>query len=1110
MSRATPGSVVDLLQQYARPSASFTDSVSRREIDKLCEISKHVLLEKTRDLLLRRGNGYPVVKFYSSDGTPLLMNKAWTKALGAKIIVRHGKKSTEYLLERTHLKTRDEQDNDIFAVCFRDPTPLEGKSGWHLFACLQESSPSLRSMGVRGPTISHYVWDRGCFSVLDRLVRKAHRYDGSSSGEADAALQMLLDFVFTRPDACHDCGTAFAWSLKGVSTPELAKDVFIVLSPLRNAYNILMENMTLWLPTVLFFASAQDLPSDGVLSRLWSALDIEDDISSALIEIGLLFKGGRLHVKAEFRGQAGFFDRLISILMAVWRFINYSDSRWLTIGPSTRSLNASLLTGVESLVTFSRQVRKCSEYYIHGFDRLSAEVRALSIVASLSSAVAESLLAEVLDDDRVMTRVEYLEEMVGLEWQALDSMPSEVWCIIGSIVPSVGEQELRSKTMQAALVTRGHLNEKIFEDTRSLPWSLCRGDKQANLERLRGAPRPAEPTASQMWDLMQRGFPVNSLVTIVEEAALLPWSSTGVEQAHAGAAQVMKHHPEFHQSSMQARSMVYNMRSVVSDESHVVKLHKLQAKLDAVSRMRPRCITGRHIFLADCFSVASSLLGAGDQISPESRKELMRTHTEAFMELDIDTRTAYAMRAKTKVEDRHYALCQQRRALQDEVDLLTMRAEDDMASQNPWRLSSCKFSQEDKRRMEVLWQDSRFSRSKVEELRKQASVAPPIQDIMYRMAISREFLPRSVLPALPAWVGQVASHRDAFAFCALAVKVGEVDEGDVVFYEVLYAYQSPVSLCVAKLRRRGEGRLHLAGRLADAMRLHWDFDFVVENKFEYSFGEAMCSWSVDKMSVLPSLVHLSGGRVVSAADLMSFEAYLESLPPLPDRRARQGAAAQPAAHAANARAAILAEHPWALRYLSEGRDILRRQRARAGHSGADDEPEDEDDYVELEVEQPMVLAKAALDEVADALAKARHYASADHLGTFRVAPLGGPWTARHAGVAMDAWAGRAVGKAVEEWCRKYSLQDNMRFDVSLYTPEGALTCARYWALKHWHYHEIWLGEGSPAEYKYTEEDHASFIEPEAFTKLAETVVAVKAQRRFELLRGLRPLGSGTL
>jgi hypothetical protein len=136
--------------------------------------------------------------------------------------------------------------------------------------------------------------------VLDRLVRKALRHEDLTSVEPDAALLKLLNFVLTRPDACHDCGTAFTWAMKGVSTTEYMKDLFVGISSLRNGYNILMEHIVSWLPTVVQFVPAHDLPPDSVLSQLWSTLGIDDDVASSLVEKGVLFRGGSFVSRIDF------------------------------------------------------------------------------------------------------------------------------------------------------------------------------------------------------------------------------------------------------------------------------------------------------------------------------------------------------------------------------------------------------------------------------------------------------------------------------------------------------------------------------------------------------------------------------------------------------------------------------------------------------------------------------------------------------------------------------------------------------------------------------------------------------------------------------------------
>ena len=179
--------------------------------------------------------------------------------------------------------------------------------------------------------------------------------------------------------------------------------------------------------------------------------------------------------------------------------------------------------------------------------------------------------------------------------------------------------------------------------------------------------------------------------------------------------------------------------------------------------------------------------------------------------------------------------------------------------------------------------------------------------------------------------------------------------------------------------------------MADAMFARWDFNFVVDGEFEYSFAETLCSWSMEQLSVLPALVHLSGGRVVSDACPMGLAVFLECLPE-PMRRVADRRVVVAPGPAVGAQVALLAAHPWAMECLHEGRDLLRRRRLDHGHSSLDEQEEGDLEFNEVAVDEPIVLTAAALEEVDKALAKARDTAAADHLGAFRVFPLGEAWT----------------------------------------------------------------------------------------------------------------------
>ena len=653
-------------------------------MQRACEVCKEMLRRGVANLVAQHSHDRVLVKMYTSDGTPLLLNRAWVRALGVggRRLRRHGKRAAEYLVERTYVRGRDVNGELMHAALFRDPVPVRDKTGWGLFGCFLQSSPSLRSLGWKGPALSHYVFDRGCYSTMSRMVRQYHKYEGTEELGASAPLIAALDFVFTRPDVLHDCATAFKWGAKAFTESDTAKDLFITIASIRNSYDHLMNNVHKWLPTVTSFKDSDELVPAEVLAQLWRALGVEDDIAEVLVRHRVVWRGERLEVAASSRDAPGFVDELLASLMGVWSFVSFSESRWLSVGASSRAVIASLLTGTESLVRYCRQVKKCSEYYIHGFDRLRPGLRSACAVFAISSAVTEGLLAALMEDDRVMRIVAYLEETRDTELSFVHNIPDACWALVASVTDS-DAQELRSKTVYAATVTVAHVQEKIFADTRRHPWVLCRGDKAKNLIDLAAADRPVECVAAQLWDLMQLGYPQECLVEILVEAEGLSWSTKGVEQAHAAAAQVMRHHPDIHQDSMMCRAFLYTVRALFTAAEHATRLAKLEGRISGVKQAKPGQIGGRQMFLAECCELASSLQ-QGKPLSNDARVELMRSHSQVYKDLDPALRASYARKAMDAGIDKRQALQDQLVALRQDADLLTLRALAETANANPW------------------------------------------------------------------------------------------------------------------------------------------------------------------------------------------------------------------------------------------------------------------------------------------------------------------------------------------------------------------------------------------------------------------------------------------
>lgn len=172
--------------RFARPGLTFCSTEERREAQRLCELSKSFLRSRIETTCLRHISTQPFVRWYSSDATPLLMHKTFSILLaGLRRITRTGKDSVDYLCERLVYSGVDAAGDPVRTMYAPDPTPLtRGKTGWDMMAC-QMIHPLPRSLGVTGPVIHHYTWDRGAYSILDRLTRQHHQYEQDCNQAAD-------------------------------------------------------------------------------------------------------------------------------------------------------------------------------------------------------------------------------------------------------------------------------------------------------------------------------------------------------------------------------------------------------------------------------------------------------------------------------------------------------------------------------------------------------------------------------------------------------------------------------------------------------------------------------------------------------------------------------------------------------------------------------------------------------------------------------------------------------------------------------------------------------------------------------------------------------------
>ena len=110
--------------------------------------------------------------------------------------------------------------------------------------------------------------------------------------------------------------------------------LFVVVESLRNSYGQIVSNLNSWLRSVLSFEDWQ-LPQKA---EVWIVLGVEPEVAERMATMQLRFEGGRVKVAASLEGDDNVVDSVATIFMHVLRLRKYSDSRWVSLGQSCRTL----------------------------------------------------------------------------------------------------------------------------------------------------------------------------------------------------------------------------------------------------------------------------------------------------------------------------------------------------------------------------------------------------------------------------------------------------------------------------------------------------------------------------------------------------------------------------------------------------------------------------------------------------------------------------------------------------------------------------------------------------------------------------------------------------
>lgn len=470
----------ELVLRLGQPTLVLNSS-SRDDALKASEICKE-FLQKDWLKWWESHKFLPAGLQYSCDCTPLTTQQSYHRSFGDLHVRRKGKQMEEYIIHRAFAF----EASGVPVPLWTEPQKLLDKSTSTHFQSSRQLVKTPVEYGHAAANHFHLIADRAVESSLSNLYRQQHELALVEAGNdaGDIALRRLRCWMTSVGCANHDIHGGLSWALKPhLGGSQTSTNIWVVIQSLRNAYSLLERHTNDWLSSGVI--AYRDWEHKALGYELWCLLGMDSEWAETLADLQLRWQGGRLCVAARLEHEADSMNKISACLMKAWQFREFSESRWVSFGNSSRSVLASIVLGLEPYVKFIIEETKSSDYKIKGVGRLDSDAKKVIAIASIASFVPDTGLYHMLDDDRLAARYSAVMDEIADEVQYVAHVKSEIYDLLAAAVGQPGAW-LRQEAIQAAHTSAAYIAWRLRPAT-LLPWSLLHGDRLNNLRELAAA-----------------------------------------------------------------------------------------------------------------------------------------------------------------------------------------------------------------------------------------------------------------------------------------------------------------------------------------------------------------------------------------------------------------------------------------------------------------------------------------------------------------------------------------------------------------------------------------------------------------------------------------------
>ena len=516
-------------QKWRLLNESLRSQTDRMEVLRLSmTIREHFIAGWKRHLTSVGQLSCATMMQYMSDGWSRKVWRTTTRTLENGVQLKScGLRKNEYLLQRGLLKSKFP---DGIRACMLPCAPrplLDGKTSWEMLGAMSEFAKPLR-WSTAGPCVTFICLDGLHFSPVLRLAQARNRlmYDAARAapelgsdwhqpGRTSLDMLALTDFTIGMRCQSHIMSLATHWGLQPWSSKEILEDLHISIKGLRTGGQGMLDKASAFVQAKLVF---KEPVLDGEVfqcrAQVWRFLVQSAPLVDQYVSSGFWFDPAtdELCLSNELAENPRVHDIAISLVMAMFHWIDFSETRWCGVGSCCRSFFGGLFAGADFCWRMCKDDSTVSMELLGQYKRAreSFELRYYAGMACFVPLLSEAASLLLLQDDRFLRNNRQVLQAMNDEMKYLESVRPGVWAFFTlHIGGDSSPEQFRSDVFLAARRVMAFAYKDAFSMLEELPWKLTQGDIGENIDTLMAASSSSEvgeEFAAQLYEALHCGM----------------------------------------------------------------------------------------------------------------------------------------------------------------------------------------------------------------------------------------------------------------------------------------------------------------------------------------------------------------------------------------------------------------------------------------------------------------------------------------------------------------------------------------------------------------------------------------------------------------------------